>query len=325
MPSPNTSFGDILSTTLRNYQTEMADNVTANIPLLSFLNKRGKVKPVSGGNKIFQQLAYAENANGKAYSGFETLNTDLNEQFTTAEYDWKQYAVPVVASGLEIDVQNAGEEQIVDLLEARVENAKRTMQNLLDEGLFSDGTLYSGKGITGLQAQVADSPSTGTVGGINRATWSFWRNTSYDASSDGGAAASATNIQTYMNTVYNRVTRNADKPNLIVADSNYYAFYQSSLQTIQRITNAESGNLGFTSLEYMGMPVLLGGGQGGSCPTDRMYFLNTNYLFWRPSSRRNVVALDTVNSINQDAMVKHLVWAGNLTSSNLSLQAVLKA
>jgi len=107
------------------------------------------------------------------YSGSETLNIGASDVITAAEFDWKQAAVAVQASGLEIDVQNTGKEMVIDLLEARIKNAERTMKNNITSGLYSDGTGTGGKQIGGLQLLVADDPTTGTVGGINRATYSF--------------------------------------------------------------------------------------------------------------------------------------------------------
>jgi hypothetical protein len=51
---------------------------------------------------------------------------------------------------------------------------------------------------------------------------------------------------------------------------------------------------------------------------------NTKYIHWRPHSRRNMVPLDPDRfSINQDAMVRLIGWAGNMTLSNAFLQGVL--
>jgi hypothetical protein len=62
----------------------------------------------------------------------------------------------------------------------------------------------------------------------------------------------------------------------------------------------------------------------GGVPSSFMYFLNTNYVHWRPHSMRNMVPLDPDRfSINQDAMVRLIGWAGNMTLSNAFLQGVL--
>ena len=204
MASPNLS--EIVTTTLRNRSGKLADNVTNNNALLNRLNKKGNVKPVDGGRTIVQELDYQENGTFKRYSGYETLDISPSEVFSAAEFDWKQGAVSVSISGLE-ELQNSGSERVIDLLESRIKNAERTMANNVSNDLYSDGTASGGKQIGGLQHIIADAPSTGTVGGINRATYSFWRNYAYDATTDGGAAATAALMQGYMNQVWLNITR----------------------------------------------------------------------------------------------------------------------
>jgi len=255
-------------------------------------------------------------------SGYELLNVSPSDVISAAEFDWKQASVAVTISGLE-QAQNSGPDALIDLLETRIDVAEKTMQNNLSQDMYSDGTASSGKQIGGLQLLVADSPATGTVGGINRATYSFWRNQAYSATSDGGSAASAANIQRYMNALYQRTARQTDKVDLILADTNYYNFYLSSLQAIQRITSDEMAQAGFQSLKYMGADVVFDGGIGGGCPANHMYFLNTDYIYWRPHRDRNMVPLDRTQSINQDATVQLIIWMGNMTMSNAQLQGVI--
>ncbi len=332
MASPNLS--EIVTTTLRSRTGKLADNMKKNIALLNRLSRKGTIRPVSGGRTILQELEYAENATYTRYSGYQVLNISPSDVFTSAEFDWKQAAVAVTISGLEGDVQNTGPEQVIDLLAARIRNAEKTMENNIWSDLYSNGTASGGLQIGGLQLLVADDPTSGTVGGINRANWNFWRNQKYQATSDGGSAASAANIQRFMNNIYARLVRGRDKPDLILADTNYYNLYLNSLQAIQRIASDEMGQAGFTSLKYMDADVVLDGfpsgaagvagtAVAGGCPTNHMYFLNTDYIHWRPHSQRNMVPLETVQSINQDATVRLIVFAGNMTLSNAFLQGVL--
>jgi hypothetical protein len=337
MASPNVS--ELITTTLKNRTGKLADNMSKNIALLNRMQKRGTIKPATGGTSIVQELEYAENATYQRYSGYEVLNISPSDVFTYAEFDWKQAAVAVTISGLEGSVVNTGEDALINLLSSRIKNAEKTMQNNIWSDMYSDGTATSGKQIGGLQLLVADAPSTGTVGGINRANWIFWRNQKFQTTSDGGSAASSANIQKFMNSTWMLTVRGNDKPDLILADANYYGFYLSSLQTIQRIASDEMASAGFTSLKYMASDVVLdgfasgaagvAGGVGsvanaaGACPANHMYFLNTEYIHWRPHSDRNMVPLDTVQSINQDATVKLIVFAGNMTLSNAFLHATM--
>lgn len=322
MASPNLS--EIVTTTLRNRSKKLADNVSDNTALLMRLKQKGKIKPFSGGRNIVQELEYAENATYKRYSGYEALNIAPSDVFTAAEFEIKQAAVAVSISGLE-ELQNSGKEGLIDLLESRIGNAERTMVNNISADVYSDGTADGGKQIGGLQLLVADAPTTGTVGGINRATWSFWRNQIYDFS-DESVTPSDTTIQSAMNTLWLRCKRNNDVTDLIVADDTYFQYYWESLQAIQRVTNDKMAQAGFQNLKFMGADVVPDGGQGGDCPSAHMYFLNTNYIHYRPHRDRNMTPLNPDRfSTNQDAMVKLIGWAGNMTASNCSLQGAMVA
>lgn len=274
-----------------------------------------------------EELFYAENGNYARYSGYDVLPINPQDVITAAEFDIKQVAVTISMSGLE-QIQNSGKERVIDWLGARVENAEMSMENGIAGDVYSDGTADGGKQIGGLQLLVADTP-TNTVGGINRSTWTFWRNISYDATTDGGAPASSANIQNYMNNVAMQVTRGKDRPDMIVADNNYYGFYLASLQSIQRISDTTLTGAGFTTLKYFGVggnsDVVLDGGVGGGCPTNHMYFLNSTYIKFRPYTGRNMEVIgDDRFSVNQDAFVRIVGWAGNMTLRGGKFQAVLK-
>lgn len=327
LTNPSSTMTEIVTTTLRNRTGKLADNVTKNNALLNRLKKRGKVKTVSGGRTIVQELEYAENGTYKRYSGYEALNISPSDVFTGAEFNYAQAAVAVSISGLEM-IQNSGEEAIIDLLESRIQNAEKTLTNNIALDCYSDGTADGGRQIGGLQLLVDSTPLTGTVGGIDASTTigAFWRNIAFSSVTDGGAAATAANIQSYMNRVYVQLVRGTDNPDLIVADNNYWRLYLESLQTIQRITNDEMASAGFANLKYMNSDVVLDGGFGGGAPTNTMYFLNTDYIYFRPHVDRFFTPLgDDRFAVNQDAMVKLIGFAGNMTVSNRRLQGILGA
>ncbi len=341
MAFPNLS--EIVTTTLRNRTGVLQDNVSRNNALLARMNKKGRIKTFSGGRTIVQELNYANNSTFTWYSGYQTVNINPSQVFSAAEYPIRQAALAISISGLE-ELQNSGEEAIIDLLESRVENGEMTFMNGLSNGIYGDGTV-SGS-ISGLQLLVAASPTTGTVGGIDRAQWAFWRNIVYSALTNGGAAATTANILNYMNSIWVQLVRGRDFPDLIVADNLMYRNYMQSLQAIQRISSdggaPDLAEAGFTSLKYMNSDVVLDGGyQGqsgdplpfetsastssvGGVPAGYMYFLNSNYIHFRPHAQRNMVPLDPDRfSVNQDAMVRLLGWAGNMTLSNAFLQGVI--
>ena len=315
--SPNSTYTEIVTTTLAGYSKTMADNVTNNNALLRHIDRNGNKSPATG-RTIVQELEYAANSTTKWYSGYEVLDTSTSNVFTAAEFNYKQLAGNVVISGLE-QVENSGPEQIFNLLKSRIRNLEKSLKNDMATALYADGTGTDSKELGGLQLIVPGTVGN-TVGGINSGTYSFWQNQVYDFSTE-GVTASATTIQTAMNTLWLACIRGADRPDVIVADSTYFGFYWASLQTNQRFTSDESASAGFMNLMFMDSPVYY----DDQCPSAKMYMLNTDYLFLRYADGREFVPLGEKASVNQDALVMPVAWAGNMTVSNRARQGVIQA
>lgn len=323
MAEPNANFDDIITTTLRRRSKTVADNFSNNTALLFRMKQRGKIRTFPGGRTITEEIAYQGPGNFQWYSGYDTLDITQQSMLTAAEYNVKQAAVAISMSGLEM-LQNAGPEQVIDLMASRIEQAEREMINNLSAGAYSNGTGSGGKQIGGLQLLVSDD-GTGTVGGIAAGTYTWWKNQFYDFSDESITPSSST-IQSAMNTLYLNCKRNRDAIDLIVADNTYYTYYWESLQANQRFTNPRLAEAGFDNLKFQTADVIADGGQDGDAPSSHMYFLNTNYLWWRPHSARNMVPLNPDRyATNQDAVVKLLAFAGNMTCANRALQGVIVA
>ena len=318
MATPNSSFSDIITTTFQGYSGKIADNITNHNALLRQIERKGNMMPATG-RSIVQEIDFAENGTVQWYTGAETLDISASETFTAAEFSYKQLAGNVVINGLE-EVQNSGREAIHNLVRARMTNLERSLKNTVATALYADGTGSGGKEFGGLQALVADT-NTNTVGGISGSTYSWWRNYVYSFTTQ-SVTASATTIQTAMNTAWLNVIRGSDMPDMIVAGTTYYTHYWDSLLANQRFTSDSEAGAGFTNLVYKGnVPVIF----DDQCAATRMYMLNTDYLFVRPAKGRWLKPLPDKSSVNQDAMVMPIVLAGNMTVSNRSLQAVITA
>ena len=311
MASPNLS--EIITTTLRNRSKSLADNVSNHNALLSRLNQNGNISTVTG-REIVRELEYASNGTVGFYQGYETLDVSPSDVLTSATFSYKQMAGNVTISGLE-QIQNSGTEAIINLLESRIGVLEKTMANTLSTSLYSDGTGSDGKEVGGLQLLVADA-GTGTVGGINSTTYTFWKNAQTTATS---SAFSTTNVQADMNTMYLNLVRGNDSPDLIMADGNAYKAFLGSLQAIQRITSDGMAKSGFTSVAYLNSDVVF----DDACPQDKMYMLNTDYLRLEVAANRNFVPGESRMSVSQDASVTPMFWSGNLTCSNRALQGVI--
>lgn len=319
MPSPNTTFTELVSTTFRKHRREIKDNLSNRNALLKYMMKRGNTRTESGGLTIVTPLDYTTNSTYQRYSDWDTLNVAQSETISAAEYQWRQIALNVVASGRELRI-NSGETRIINLAKARIKNAIRTFNNSFSSDLYSDGSLTNQ--INGLSAIIAESTGT-SLGGISAGTWSFWEPTKTDAS-DLSVTPSATTIENgLMLPTWLSVDRGPDdQPDLIVADNNYYAFFESSQVSLKRYNDRASANAGFVTLKYKNADVIFDGNSG--IATNRMYFINTNYLELVTHEDADLTVMEDMRPINQDGSVTPILWMGNLTCSNRKLQAVIK-
>ena len=279
---------------VRNRSRTLADNVSNHNPLLNRMRERGNLTQVTG-RDIVRELEYSDNSTVAFYNGYEVLDTSPSDVLTAAVFEYKQLAGNVTISGRE-QIQNSGEQAIINLLEARIGNLERSMENSLASSLFSDGTGTSSKEIGGLQLVVADA-GTGTVGGINSSTFTFFQNKQATATS---SAFSTTNIQSDMNSLYIQLVRGTDAPDLVVAGSTPYTTFLATLQTLQRVADSRLADLGFTAVKFLNSDVVY----DSNCDASRMYFLNTNYLRLETAAGRDFVPGEAKESINQDATVK---------------------
>ncbi len=326
----NAAISDIIATTIESRSKSARDNLSNNNALLMRMKERGNIKKITGGSSILEELYYNDpNTNfATSYSGFETIDISVDSPISAAQFFMKNYADAVVISGPEI-LQNSGKEQMIDLLATRTEVAFSRLSNRIDLDLHGDGTGNSGKNLVGLSAMISTSPTSGVYGNIDRATWSFWRNGAFTATSLTGAAATAANIQSIMNTVSLSRVRGNDKIDFIYAGQTAYQLYLSSLQAIQRVTDeTKMAASGFTALKFFGgggsADVILGGGIGGNQTATRMDFINSKYVYFRPHADRNFVNIGgSRESVNQDAVVKLIGWSGALTCSGAQFNATL--
>jgi hypothetical protein len=186
------------------------------------------------------------------YSGYDQLLNPAIDLFNDAFFDPKMVVVPIVLSMQEI-LNNQGENQLEDVLDAYMEAAERSLEDAMDAGLYGDGTANGGKQITGLATAVPIVPTTGTYGGIDRNLATIWQTKTYDAhtySAAIGTQVNATTIRPLLNAVMTKQSRNRNYADLLVMSPEHYAAYDAATVAIQRQQGSTSlGQLGFTALE----------------------------------------------------------------------------
>ena len=302
----NANFDALLSTTLANYRSQLTDNVFTARPLTYFLMDKGRIRMLNGGTKIVEPLIYGKNNTVGSYSSLTP-----QEGISAAEYEWKQYAASIAISGIE-EAKNNGEQEIINLLEAKIMQAEESMREGFNQMFFADGTGNGGKNWNGLGNLVEAS---GTVGGINRATAGneFWR--SYEENTAGALTLAQ------MSTAYNSVSVGNDHPDMVLTTQTLFEKYEALLQPQLRYTDTKTADAGFQNLLFKAAPVVY----DVHCTAGIVYFLNSKYLTLVGHSGKWFAQTEFVKPEDVDARYALIMCYGNLTCRNAAKQGKLTA
>ena len=308
----NANFDALLSTTLANYRNQLTDNVFTARPLTYMLMEKGRIRMLNGGTKIVEPLIYGQNSTVASYSGYDTISLTAQDGISAAEYDWKQYAASIAISGIE-EAKNNGEQEIINLLEAKIMQAEESMREGFNQMFFGDGTGNSGKNWNGL-GNIVESGNT--VGGINSAAGQgndWWR--SYEENTAGALTLA------YMNTAYNSVSVGNDHPDVVLTTQTLFEKYEALLQPQLRYTDTKTADAGFQNLLFKAAPVMYDVHNTAGV----VYFLNTKYLTLVGHSGKWFQQTEFVRPENLDARYALIMCYGNLTCRNRAKQGKLTA
>ena len=320
MPGGATITTKVLTETLFELSSVMEDNISKNIPLLWFLKARGQVIEVDGGYDFRERLAYGQGSFGY-YGRFGTLDTTPQEGMTMAIYAQKRCAASIVVDEWDL-LQNKGRHAIGQLAKDTALQAEITMSEQLGIDLFNDGT--DTNRIHGLRLLVADDPTTGTVGDIDRsdATNSWWRNNTYTTALSTFEATWLNGWHVFQRLYIAASKRANDGPNFIVTTPDIYRFYTAGPADRLRFqggTPAQMAEAGMAVAGFHGAAVTF----DENCPASHAYFLNTKYLRLKVLRGANFVMKPTKSPANQPWVdIGALVLISQLTSSQSAKQAV---
>lgn len=248
--------------------TKPEDNIHADYFFLTKMEKLA-AKPLSGGRTINGPIEYAENTTVAAYSDTDPISTTRIDVFDEYQFDWAEYGGTAVISELEKG-KNAGQGEKFALLPAKLDSLRNSLRGLINADLL--GT-KSGKELVGIQDIIATTPTSGTVGGINRGTYSFWRNQYTTAAA---SSAAFDNLRAAMRSIYNSCSNgiSGDHPNVIVTTQTVFQGFEGLLIANERFTEKGVGEGAFETLKFKGAEISF----DADCLAAAMYFVNTKYL-----------------------------------------------
>ena len=315
------NLDSMYTTTYQLRRTKVVDQAFNATPFWYKLTKNGKRRTESGGRWIEEPLQYAKNETVQFFGKGQNISIDDTQPLTVARYNWKYLAGSIVRYFVD-DQRNRGKKAVIRLMNTKIDNLKDSITDKLEDSLIGDGTGDDGKAIDGLGNIVANTPTTGTVAEINRASYSWWRN---QYTSMTGESASVY-LRKRMATMFNNCGKQGEGvsrfPDLLLTSQTVYEYYDAETFEIARIMIGDKklADLGFGELAYKGRPMTW----SPALTDNNMYFLNTNFLHWVADDIANFDMTEWKPIVDQpNDRVAQIVVVGNITCSNCKRQGVI--
>lgn len=294
MPDPNVG-ARVAANWEAVIKTKPEDQIHDDYWLLNRFSQGDGFDGRNGGDYIVQPIEYALNGTVASYSDTDTISTTRGDFIDRYEAQWKEYAGTYVASDLEMD-RNSGEGKVFDLAAAKLENLKNSFRSVLNADMFGLGTGNGGKVLSGLQLLVSTTPTTGTVQGMNRASFTFARN----QQTTGTLTTTAfDNLRAAMRSNYNLCSNGiADQhPTFSVTTRTVFEGFEGLLIANERFADKATGDGGFKNeiLKFKGSLVAY----DNDCPSGNLYNLNPKFLKLVYKTGAWMKARPKVNPANQ--------------------------
>lgn len=310
------ALDNLYTTTWQNMKDTVRDQIFDATPLWFWLKDKGKLKTVEGGRFITEPLQYAKNDNVSWVGKGGVVSLNDFEFLTIAQFNWRYLVASIVRFGVD-DQQNRGKNQIISLMNAKLDNAQNSLISTLEAAL-AQASGAATNSIDGLQLLVADDPTTGTVGGIARATNTWFRNKTKNMTGISFATGGISEMRTILNNCMNNLKM--DAPDIILSGQTPYEFYEDTVLDFYRTTNNKLADAGFQNQTFKGIPMVW----SPSIANTRMYFLNTNFIsfVYDPMMNFDMTEWKPIpDQINDRAA--QIILAGAFTLSRARCQGVM--
>jgi hypothetical protein len=295
-------FDVLVATTLDKARPKLADQITTDNALTAWLNMKSRVT-LDGGTVVRRPLVFAFNDTVSTYSGYDVIDTTPQEGLGWAEYEWKQHAGSVVISGEEVR-KNAGAAQLINLLQAKIEQLRFSVVDDMNAMLWASSVGNGGKDFNSIPTLVK---STGTIAGINPSTYTWWAstlNTTVDLTTFEGIDQ--------MNNLYNTVRVQKSKVDVEFCSQAVYEAYEALALPNVRFNDLKMADLGFQAVAHKTAELVF----EPDVPSATIYMLNSERLEFVQHSAAWLSLTEFQRPYNQDAKVALILSMGQLLTDS---------
>lgn len=325
MPVERTEQIDYLySATWAARLAQIHDNIFNKHVFYAYLTSQGRMKTKNGGGlHIEERLLYGKNNTFKSIGKGGTVALNPFDGRTLSKWQWKDIAGSIVRYRNDA-FKNRGKEQMADLVDEDIMVAEMSMADEMTRQLFLDGSGNGGLDFDGLGNIIATDPTTGTVGGLDRASFAWWRNNAKDMSS----LPFDVNGRDEMSKMLNNCNDGANKVDIIQTSKTVWEFYEQEVADIQAVHPGEGkrnkiADLGFDVLWFRQVPLVYDK-NSDDIWTNRMYFINTDTVRIIRSDIQwlEMTPWEPVQKQPKDR-VAYIISTGNLVCNNCRRNGVM--
>ena len=327
-----------------NLKSKPIDQVAVDRVFLATLRKAQMTFP-GAQQYVTEKARKSYDSNFQWYSGAGEVTYNTRDSLEWLKFVWSSahdgYAITeddctrngIILTDDESAVATGAEEiQLVNLLKENNAILRTGFDEKFDFQLHLDGT-QSTDAIMGLDGLIALNPTTGVVGGLDRATYSWWRNYAK-------TGIASTDVLTEMEKAYRACTRNGGKPDLILMGDDFYDAFAAAAQgpngIISRFLTGPAAqnasldpsyedlafkkikivrDLTFADLDSQLAPA--------TAWSKRCYFINSATMKLRPAQGHDMLSRKPPRVYNRYVHYQALTWKGSLVMNRANANAVL--
>lgn len=351
-PSPNSitqNLDVVLTLAFSNAGNEIFDQISKTNAVLASIKKNGAYSGITQMQPYYEVPLMYGLGTMEWYEGWDTLGTQPTEGITAASWPWRQAACAAGYNRRESRLTSQG---IKEISKVKIQQAQMTMSEGFNAAILQGNVLNPGgvitdpitspttgrQGIDPLPALVYyqsgssfSHPTTSfSVGGIDQSVRTWWGNWTNDM----------TGVTTYVgmlaafDQMYESVCLGpGGPPKVIFTDPTTRRLLNSAYNAVYRRTLEADSNYPFDNIQFRGVPVVtdervpnVHSGTTNTSPASGLgsaYFLNTDFLGVKYDTETNFILTDLQKPVNQDGKIGHVMWMGNMHTTNRRKQGVM--
>lgn len=275
------------------------------------------------------------------YTHDDTVNFYTPSNIERANFPWREHHIGMTMTHTELKIDGISVEDtngentvehtrreltvLVNILEDKIADMDEQYARSMNTLLWGDGTADA-KGLAGIRSMITDDPTTGTVGGIDRATATWWRNRALtganavtSAATDGGVLYQALQRE------YRQLVRYGGRPRLFLAGSDFCDAMETEMRANGYYSDrgfSQGGEVSVGTIRVMGTPLRYDPTLDDLGKEKFGYWIDTNNVYLMTMQQEWRKQHTPARPPNQFVLYRSLTSTGQLIARQLNSSGV---